>query len=170
MNTHSTDLTTPAQPVIFTTHSQQFSPPTRQPPAASRTLSNFSYKSDNSSSHKLDKVFCVRCCFSCRLYPSFHYSQFLFYLFSFVQASARISMIGVPFRGGQPKGGVEEAPAALRKAGIVLEVQKLGWRIDDTGDIPIPQLSQDDPEGERVLFTSSSPSSSSPSSSPPPLS
>jgi len=44
-------------------------------------------------------------------------------------------MFGIPFCGGQPRGGVEKAPTALRQAGIAKELKSLGWRITDHGDI-----------------------------------
>lgn len=40
-----------------------------------------------------------------------------------------ISIIGVPFNGGQPKSGVEKGPEELRKAGLVDAVKHAGWKV-----------------------------------------
>jgi len=48
-----------------------------------------------------------------------------------------ISIVGIPFSGGQPKGGVDLGPAALRESGILSAVTQLGWKIVDDGDVQI---------------------------------
>lgn len=40
-----------------------------------------------------------------------------------------ISLVGVPFSGGQPKGGVDKGPSALREAGVVTTVKQAGWNV-----------------------------------------
>jgi len=51
--------------------------------------------------------------------------------------SGQLSIIGVPFSGGQPKGGVDQGPAALRAAGIVKTVENLGWKVTHNEDVKI---------------------------------
>jgi arginase len=51
------------------------------------------------------------------------------------KAAPQVSIIGIPFRGGQPKGGVDLAPAALRDAGLVRVTKDLGYAVKDLGDI-----------------------------------
>lgn len=49
-----------------------------------------------------------------------------------------VSIIGVPFSGGQPKGGVDGAPSHIRKAGLVQELEAMKWTVNDIGDIDLP--------------------------------
>jgi len=55
-----------------------------------------------------------------------------------------LGIIGVPFNKGQPHGGVAQAPAQLRVAGISKKLQLMGYRVHDYGDIQFQQF-QDDP-------------------------
>jgi len=48
-----------------------------------------------------------------------------------------ISIVGAPFCGGQPKGGVELGPAGLRETGIVSAVTQLGWKVVHDEDVTI---------------------------------
>jgi hypothetical protein len=41
----------------------------------------------------------------------------------------QISVIGVPFNGGQPRKGVEEGPARLVEAGILNQIEELGYTV-----------------------------------------
>jgi arginase len=47
----------------------------------------------------------------------------------------QVVVLGIPFRGGQPKGGVDLAPAALRDAGLETKIKELGYVVKDLGDI-----------------------------------
>jgi len=47
-----------------------------------------------------------------------------------------VAMIGAPFADGQPLGGVDLAPQALRDAGLERFVKSLDWLYEDVGDIP----------------------------------
>lgn len=49
--------------------------------------------------------------------------------------SERIGVVGVPFHRGQETVGVEEAPRALREAGLIKELIKLGHNVKDFGDV-----------------------------------
>lgn len=57
---------------------------------------------------------------------------------------SRVSIIGAPFNGGQPKVGVETGPKELRNAGLVPVLQKAGWEVAHDEDISIGALSSDD--------------------------
>lgn len=49
----------------------------------------------------------------------------------------KISVIGVPSSAGAFANGQEEAPAALRAAGLVDRLRRAGADVDDTGDSPV---------------------------------
>jgi len=59
-------------------------------------------------------------------------------------AMSTLSIIGVPFNGGQPRGGVEKGPGELQKAGLVSVVEKAGWKVVHNENIPIPAPPADD--------------------------
>lgn len=50
-------------------------------------------------------------------------------------ATPQVTILGIPFRGGQPKGGVDLAPAALRDAGLERIAKDLGYSVKDLGNI-----------------------------------
>jgi len=54
-----------------------------------------------------------------------------------------IDVVGIGYRGGQPRGGVEFGPDALRNGGIVKEVATLGWKVNDNGNIKFDDFSPD---------------------------
>lgn len=56
----------------------------------------------------------------------------------------QVSIIGIPFRGGQPKGGVDLAPAALRDAGLVRAAKEIGYSVKDLGDIDATNPAEDE--------------------------
>jgi len=51
--------------------------------------------------------------------------------------NTNISLVGVPFSGGQPKGGVDKGPASLREAGIAATIQQAGWKLVHDADVSI---------------------------------
>jgi len=57
-----------------------------------------------------------------------------------------VSIFGAGFEGGQPIGGVEFAPDAIRQAGLVEALYRLGWEVVDKGNCKIsdvkPELDQ----------------------------
>jgi len=53
-------------------------------------------------------------------------------------APYELALVGAPVSYGQPLAGTELAPAALRAAGLAPLVTSLGWRMRDTGDVPVP--------------------------------
>lgn len=48
-----------------------------------------------------------------------------------------VDIIGVPFAGGQPKGGVDQAPEILRPR-IAAAISELGWMVEDIGNLALP--------------------------------
>lgn len=46
-------------------------------------------------------------------------------------------IIGAATSLGQPRSGVEHGPAAIRKAGLVKEAERLGYRVEDCGDLDV---------------------------------
>jgi len=49
--------------------------------------------------------------------------------------SKSVSIIGAPFALGQPKGGVEDGPKAMRDAGLLHDIKALGLEVTDLGDM-----------------------------------
>lgn len=52
-------------------------------------------------------------------------------------ASRTISLIGVPLELGASQPGARQGPRALRAAGLASQLERLGYRVVDRGDIPI---------------------------------
>lgn len=57
----------------------------------------------------------------------------------------QVAVLGVPFRGGQPKDGVDLAPTAVREAGLEKLAKELGYAYVDLGDVrtKAPDLAED---------------------------
>lgn len=55
-------------------------------------------------------------------------------------SSRNISIVGAPFNGGQPKGGVEMAPQEMRDAGLGAALTKAGWKVTHDADIPVREI------------------------------
>ncbi|XP_029450253.1 arginase-1 [Rhinatrema bivittatum] len=56
-----------------------------------------------------------------------------------------IGIIGAPFSKGQPKGGVEEGPQSIRKAGLIEKLEKLECDVKDYGDLHFADVPNDSP-------------------------
>lgn len=52
-------------------------------------------------------------------------------------AGKSVGILGVPLSYGQSKGGVHLGPAAIRVAGLVQRIAKLGYEVNDRGDLPV---------------------------------
>ncbi|MEH0022290.1 MAG: arginase [Desulfobacter sp.] len=57
--------------------------------------------------------------------------------------SKQISIIGIPMDFGQLLRGVDMGPAALRYTGLISRLRRLGHRVTDQGDVPIPMREAD---------------------------
>ena len=51
----------------------------------------------------------------------------------------KISILGVPMDLGQSRRGVDMGPSAIRYAGIVERLQRLGYTVQDLGNIAISE-------------------------------
>uniref|UniRef100_A0A8I3N3J6 Arginase-1 n=1 Tax=Canis lupus familiaris TaxID=9615 RepID=A0A8I3N3J6_CANLF len=56
-----------------------------------------------------------------------------------------IGIIGAPFSKGQPRGGVEKGPTALRKAGLLEKLKEQDCDVKDYGDVPFVDVPRDPP-------------------------
>ncbi|KAH7867740.1 Ureohydrolase [Lentinula edodes] len=54
-------------------------------------------------------------------------------LAQFLKSPKTVSIVGCPFSGGQPKIGVDEGPIHLVEAGLVNQLQELGWNVKFDG-------------------------------------
>ncbi|XP_062952284.1 arginase-1 isoform X3 [Cynocephalus volans] len=59
--------------------------------------------------------------------------------------SKSIGIIGAPFSKGQPRGGVEEGPTVLRKAGLLEKLKEQECDVKDYGDLPFTDVPNDSP-------------------------
>ncbi|MFA9556637.1 arginase [Evansella sp. AB-rgal1] len=63
----------------------------------------------------------------------------------------KISLIGVPMDLGQTRRGVDMGPSAMRYAGLVQRLEKLGYEVEDRGDIEIGRPPKFDIKNESNL-------------------
>jgi arginase len=62
-------------------------------------------------------------------------------------SSNAVSVIGVPFNGGQPRTGVEEGPIRLVEFGLLNQIEELGWSVEYQGNEDIQNLRpKEDPD------------------------
>lgn len=55
-----------------------------------------------------------------------------------------ISVLGIPFHGGQKKHGVDSAPVKLRAAGLASALNKDGYTVQDLGDVVAEETKKQD--------------------------
>ncbi len=55
-----------------------------------------------------------------------------------VQMKSLIQILGIPIDLGQTKRGVDMGPGAIRYAGLASRLKKLGYRVEDRGNIDVP--------------------------------
>lgn len=63
-----------------------------------------------------------------------------------------VHLIGVPMDLGAGRRGVDMGPSALRIAGLRERLTRLGYRVADTGDLPVRTPEAADPGDERARF------------------
>ncbi|KAM4040692.1 arginase-1 [Anomaloglossus baeobatrachus] len=61
------------------------------------------------------------------------------------RAKKTVGLVGAPFSKGQPKGGVEEGPIYMRRAGLIEKLKELEYDVEDFGDLHFPELPNDEP-------------------------
>lgn len=62
-----------------------------------------------------------------------------------------VSIVGVPMDLGQMRRGVDMGPSAIRYAGAVQRLERLGYEIDDLGDIPIGRVLSEKQNEEKFV-------------------
>ncbi|KAM4693251.1 arginase-1 [Discoglossus pictus] len=60
------------------------------------------------------------------------------------QRKKAVGIIGAPFSKGQPRGGVEEGPVYLRKAGLVEKLKELEYDVKDYSDLHFTEIPHDE--------------------------
>jgi len=63
-----------------------------------------------------------------------------------------VTLLGVPLSFGQSMAGVDMGPSAMRVAGLVQRVAKLGYEVNDLGDIRIERPRSYPREGEKLKY------------------
>jgi arginase len=69
-------------------------------------------------------------------------------------AGKTVSIMGVPLSFGQSMAGVEMGPSAIRAAGLAQRIAKLGYEVNDVGDIKIERSRTNLREGEKLKHIS----------------
>lgn len=65
-------------------------------------------------------------------------------------AGKTVSVVGVPLSFGQSMAGVDMGPSAMRAAGLAQRISKLGYEVNDTGDIRVERSRTNLREGEKL--------------------
>ncbi|KAF9527036.1 arginase [Crepidotus variabilis] len=59
----------------------------------------------------------------------------------FLAEPKTVAIVGCPFSGGQPKAGVDQGPISLVEAGIVSQLEGLGWKVKFDGHHQFEEIS-----------------------------
>ena len=65
-----------------------------------------------------------------------------------------VSILGVPLSFGQSMAGVDLGPGAIRVAGLARRIAKLGYEVEDLGDLPLERPRAISSGGEKVKYLS----------------
>ncbi|MDX6576564.1 MAG: arginase [Blastocatellia bacterium] len=65
-----------------------------------------------------------------------------------------VSLLGVPLSFGQSMAGVDLGPGAIRVAGLAQRIAKLGYEVEDLGDLPLERPRSLPPAGEKLKYLS----------------
>ncbi len=63
-----------------------------------------------------------------------------------------VSLLGVPLSFGQSMAGVDLGPGAIRVAGLIDRIAKLGYEVEDLGDLPLKRPHSQPAAGEKLLY------------------
>ncbi len=63
-----------------------------------------------------------------------------------------IGVLGVPLSFGQGMAGVDLGPGAMRVAGLLDRIAKLGYDVEDAGDLPIKKPRSTPPAGDKAKY------------------
>lgn len=55
-------------------------------------------------------------------------------------SSHKVSIVGVPFNGGQPVEGVEKGPLRLVESGLAAQLEEMGWQVEYEANEHISEL------------------------------
>ena len=69
-------------------------------------------------------------------------------------AGKSVSLLGVPLSFGQSMAGVDLGPGAIRVAGLAQRVAKLGYEVEDLGDLPLTRSRLLPAVGDKVKYLS----------------
>jgi arginase len=69
-------------------------------------------------------------------------------------AGKSVSLLGVPLSFGQSMAGVDLGPGAIRVAGLIDRIAKLGYEVEDLGDLPLQRPHSLPPVGEKLKYLS----------------
>ena len=72
----------------------------------------------------------------------------------FPGAGKSVSLLGVPLSFGQSMAGVDLGPGAIRVAGLVHRLAKLGYEVEDLDDLPLPRPRSLPAAGEKAKYLS----------------
>ena len=64
----------------------------------------------------------------------------------------RVSILGVPLHFGQSMAGVDLGPGAIRVAKLTARIGKLGYEVNDLGDLPIERPRSLPVAGEKLKY------------------
>lgn len=64
----------------------------------------------------------------------------------------QVSILGVPLHFGQSMAGVDLGPGAIRVAGLAERIARLGYEVNDRGDLPIERPRSAPPAGEKLKY------------------
>lgn len=67
-------------------------------------------------------------------------------------AGKSVSILGVPLSFGQSMAGVDLGPGAMRVAGLAQRIAKLGYEVEDLGDLPIERPRSIPAAGEKTKY------------------
>lgn len=69
-------------------------------------------------------------------------------------AGKSVSILGVPLSFGQSMAGVDLGPGAIRVAGLARRIAKLGYEVEDLGDLPLERPRAISSGGEKIKYLS----------------
>jgi arginase len=69
-------------------------------------------------------------------------------------AGKSVSLLGVPLSFGQSMAGVDLGPGAIRVAGLTDRIAKLGYEVEDLGDLPVERPRSLPAVGEKLKYLS----------------
>lgn len=68
--------------------------------------------------------------------------------------NSKISMVGVPLDLGAGKRGVDMGPSAIRYAGVQKRLERIGYEVNDRGDLEVNRKAPIDAEGTNLKYLS----------------